>query len=65
MGKYVSSHIYLMLSGNHSCSTQEIIHTHVGDHQGVSVVFLAVLDRKSYKHLGDHQGVQDTTKHGR
>ena len=54
-----------MLSGIHSCSTQEIIHTHVGDHQGVSAVFLAVLDRKSYKHLGDDQGVQDTTKHGR
>ena len=37
----------------------------VVDHQGLSVILLAILDRESYKHLGDDQGVQDTTKHGR
>jgi hypothetical protein len=27
------------------------------DHQGLSVILLAILDRESSKHLGGHQGV--------
>jgi hypothetical protein len=37
----------------------------VVDHQGLSIILFAILDRELSKHLGDHQGVQDTTKHDR